>query len=213
MVTKVKIFVEGGGNNSELKAECRESFREFIKKAGMKGKMPRIVACGSRNSAYDKYRKEVLKGVEALLLVDSEQPVDDHCQSGAPQNWLPWVHLKKGSGDGWNKPRGESEENCHLMVECMECWVLADRKAIKSFFGKGLRESALPSDKNPPESIGKAVALAGLKKATRDCVLKGSYSKGKHSFELLAQIDTTKVIASCPWAARFFDILKQKMDR
>ena len=207
MVTKVKIFVEGGGNNSESKAECRESFREFINKAGMKGNMPRIVACGSRNSAYEKYLKEVSKGVEALLLVDSEQPVDDNCQCGVPNNWLLWDHLKKSSGDCWDKRRGESEENCHLMVECMECWILADRKTIKLFFGKGFRENALPSDKKPPESIGKAEALAGLKKATRDCVQKGSYSKGKHSFELLAQIDTAKVVASCPWVARFIDIL------
>lgn len=147
MVREVKLFVEGGGTGRKSQIACRESFRLFIKKAGFEGNMPRIVACGSRNIAFDRYRKAVLTGKEAFLLVDSEGSVDADCQLGEPINWLPWTHLKYGSGDGWNKPRGESEENCHLMVECMECWMLADRKTVRLFFGKGLRESALPSEK------------------------------------------------------------------
>lgn len=80
------------------------------------------------------------------------------------------------------------------------------------YFGKGFRETALPSDKKPPESVGKAEALAGLKMATRDCIQKGTYSKGKHSYELLAKIDVATVVASCPWAARFVDLLEKKMN-
>ena len=45
-------------------------------------------------------------------------------------------------------PEGDTEENCHLMVECMECWILVDRKTIAAFFGTGFRENALPSEKN-----------------------------------------------------------------
>ena len=65
--------------------------------------------------------------------------------------------------------------------------------------------------KKLPESVGKAEALAGLEKATRNCRTKGRYSKGEHSFELLAMIDSRKVVATCPWAARFIEMLEEKM--
>ena len=48
------------------------------------------------------------------------------------------------------------------MVECMECWFLANRITLKKYFGKKFMESALPSDKKPPESVGKGEALEGL---------------------------------------------------
>ena len=212
MVKGVKIFVEGGGDGREAGSACREGFRGFIMNTGKIGKMPRIVPCGSRNNAFEKYRLAVLKGEEAMLLVNGDRPVNEHCQSGAPGNWLPWVHLQHGSGDGWVMPEGDTEENCHLMVECMECWILVDRKSIAAFFGTGFRENALPSDKKPPESVGKVEALAGLENATRDCRTKGRYGKGEHSFELLSMIDSRKVIASCPWAARFVEMLGEKMN-
>lgn len=109
-MNEVKLLVEGGGDNAELKSKCRQGFGKFLVKAGMKGKMPRIVPCGSRNAAFERFRKELSKGNNAVLLVDSERPVDNACQSGKPGNWRPWVHLKQDSGDGWNKPRGESEK-------------------------------------------------------------------------------------------------------
>ncbi len=93
----------------------------------------------------------------------------------------------------------------------MECWFFADREAIKSFFGNGFRENALPSAAKPLEAIGKTAALAGLKKATRDCKTKGSYGKGDHSFKLLARIDPAKVTAASPWANRFVGFLNEKM--
>ena len=89
--------------------------------------------------------------------------------------------------------------------------VLRRQENSKKFFGKKFMEGALPSDKKPPESVGKAEALAGLEKATRGCVQKGFYSKGKHSFELLAAIDSSKVLAACPWASRFIELLGEKM--
>ena len=98
------------------------------------------------------------------------------------------------------------------MVECMECWFLADRKTLQKYFGKKFMESALPSDNKPPESVGKGEALEGLAKATRQCGKKGSYRKGKHSFELLGEIDSAMVIATCPWAARFVELLRERME-
>ena len=212
MVNEVRLYVEGGGDHKELRRQCRVGFGRFLAKAGMTGKMPSIVPCGSRNNAFAKYRKAVANGEDAILLVDSERPVDDACQSGAPGNWFPWTHLKYGTDDGWERPGNVPEEDCHLMVECMECWILVDRKTLKKYFGKMFMEGALPSDKKPPETVGKSEALEGLKKATRNCKTKGQYSKGEHSYELLAIIDSSKVVAACPWAARFIEVLKERME-
>ena len=68
------LFVEGGGVHRDTEAKCRKGFRDFIENAGMMGNMPRIVSCGSRNIAFEKYREAVLDGKEAVLLVDSVRP-------------------------------------------------------------------------------------------------------------------------------------------
>jgi len=74
----MKIYVEGGGNSRALRIECRRGFSSFLKKAGFDGKMPGIVACGARNSAYDHFCTAAEKGHEAILLVDSENSVSGH---------------------------------------------------------------------------------------------------------------------------------------
>ncbi|WP_156013419.1 hypothetical protein [Thioalkalivibrio sp. HK1] len=45
---KIKIYVEGGGDIKVLKTKCRKGFRNFFRKAGLDGRMPRVVACGGR---------------------------------------------------------------------------------------------------------------------------------------------------------------------
>ena len=83
----MKLYVEGGGDANLLKTACRKGFSEFLKKAGLAGKLPRIVACGSRRNAYDSFCTAVGRGERALLLVDSEEAVN----SAPPHQ--PWQHL------------------------------------------------------------------------------------------------------------------------
>jgi hypothetical protein len=53
----VKVYVEGGGDhNKTLDSECRRGFSEFFRKGGLAGRMPRVVACGGRQQAYDAFR-------------------------------------------------------------------------------------------------------------------------------------------------------------
>ena len=59
MVKGVKIFVEGGGDGREARSVCREGFRSFVMNTGKIRKLPRIVPCGSRNNAFQKYREAV----------------------------------------------------------------------------------------------------------------------------------------------------------
>ncbi len=53
----IKLYVEGGGDSKTLKTAYRKGFRIFIEKAGLEGRMPSIVACGRRESAYEDFAK------------------------------------------------------------------------------------------------------------------------------------------------------------
>lgn len=207
----MKLYVEGGGNGKDLRSECRRGFRTFLEKAGLKGKMPQIVASGSRRKAYEDFCLEIKHGKAAMLLVDSETPIDPAHQQGEPDNWLPWQHLKANPGDRWHKPRGAKDTDCYLMVQCMESWFLADREALRAFFGQNFNDNALPPSTKSLESIAKTEALEALKRASRSCLPKGQYDKGSHSFKLLAQIDPAKVTAASPWAKRLVKLFQKQM--
>jgi hypothetical protein len=205
------LFVEGGGNSNDLKTECRHGFSVFLEKAGLKGKMPRIVACGGREQAFDRFSTAIKNGESALLLVDSETAVAADCQQGDSGTWKPWTHLKNRQGDNWEKPDNAVDDDCHLMVQCMESWFIADRETLKAFFGKGFNENMLPSVQKSVELIDKVQVYNSLADATKNCETKKSYGKGEHSFKILAQIDPAKVTAASPWAERFVRTAKVKM--
>ena len=63
------------------------------------------------------------------------------------------------------------------------------------------------------EGVAKVSVYAALQQATRNGKTKAPYGKGEHSFKLLARIDPAEVIAASPWARRFVETLKGKMDR
>ncbi|MDR3298638.1 MAG: DUF4276 family protein [Candidatus Accumulibacter sp.] len=207
----VKLYVEGGGDTAELKAACREGFTAFISQAGIKNR-PRVVACGSRRNTYESFCTAIENGEEAILLVDSEDVVNTQHQHGLSDTWQPWAHLKVRIGDEWDKPAGVAETRCHLMVQVMESWFLADQNALKAFFGQGFRENALPAANNPIEGISKQQVYDALAQATEDCKTKATYGKAAHSFKLLAKVDPAKVTQASPWAKRFVDELRKKMD-
>ncbi|KIX33649.1 hypothetical protein SY87_33350 [Burkholderia pseudomallei] len=206
----VKLYVEGGGDTAALKTACREGFTTFITKAGL-GKRPRIVACGSRRDAFDSFCTAIASGEEAFLLVDSEEAVNEQHQQGQPNTWQPWAHLKARQGDGWDKPKGTVDTDCHLMVQIMESWFLADRDTLKAFFGQGFKDNALPAANNAIEGVAKQQVYHALAQATNNCKTKATYGKGEHSFKLLTMIDPAKIIQASPWANRFVDELRKKM--
>jgi hypothetical protein len=75
----VKVYVEGGGDhNKALQTRCRRGFSEFLRKSGLVGRMPRIVACGWRRQAYQSFRTEFREKIGRLwspgLRVTSEVP-------------------------------------------------------------------------------------------------------------------------------------------
>jgi Domain of unknown function (DUF4276) len=198
---KVKVYVEGGGDREDLRTACRRGFTEFFKKAGLESQLPQIIACGGRTRAYDHFQTAVQQNdprVFPLLLADSEGPVNDP----------PWRHLKLRVDDNWDRPEGARDDQVHLMVQCMESWLLADRECLAEYFGQGFSEKSLPAKQRDIEAIGKGEILASLAEATRKCKTKAPYKKGKHSFVLLARIDPGKVLEKSPHAKRLLDALK-----
>ena len=193
----VRIYVEGGGDRAEQKNKLRRGFQAFFKKAGLAKNMPEVIACGSRAKAYDRFNDTAnSKKYRALLLVDAEERVV------APQAWQ---HLK--DRDNWDRPIAATEDQCHLMVQVMESWFLADQDALESYFGQGFRKSALPQ--NPKiEVVPKLDVETGLKQATRD-TKKGRYRKGNHSADLLGKIDPAEVQQKSPYARRFLHVLRR----
>ena len=91
------------------------------------------------------------------------------------------------------------------MVQVMETWFLADRGALRAYFGAGFRENAIrgwPALENVP----KETVFEALDRASASCGRR--YAKGRVSFELLARIDPARVEAACPHARVFLDRLR-----
>ena len=203
MVT-IKLYVEGGGDSNDLRTRCRRGFAELLRKVGLEGRMPRIVACGSRGNAYQDFRTAISQaGADEfpVLLVDSEAPVGEVSNS--------WDHLR--TKDGWDRPAHAAEEHAHLMVQCMEAWFLSDKDCLAVFYGQGFYANALPQ-RSDIENLPKADVFDALRNATRHTRTKGEYRKGTHSFDLLARIDPERVRGASPHADRFFATLIRKAD-
>ena len=195
----VRVYVEGGGDTACLRRQCRKGFSTFFGKAGLKGRMPKIIAGGGRQKTFDDFRtacEGAGKEDFIVLLVDGEDPV----KSGNGS----WAHLE--NRDGWDKPGNVTDDNAHLMVQCMEAWFLADKDTLDEFFGDKFNLNALPAGPEV-EDIAKADILNGLEKATRHCDRKGRYRKGRHSFEILARIDPARVTKASPHARSLIGIL------
>lgn len=189
----------GGDNNKALQTRCRQGFSEFVRKAGLGGRMPRIVACGGRQQAFESFRiaHELYGSVNpAVLLVDSESTVRS---PGA------WAHVR--SQADWRRPVGAEDDQLHLMVQAMEAWFHADHMELHAFYGQYFRADAL-SRRTPVEEIPVGELLAGLREATANCQ-KGKYSKGEHSFQILGRIDPLKVSEASPSCARFLGALQR----
>lgn len=149
-MVSVKLYVEGGGGSKTLKTACRKGFQRFIEKAGLQGRMPRVVACGSRRNAYESFKTaHAGQDTTVLLLVDAEGPVTAES---------PWQHLE--IHDNWDRPDHATDDQCHLMVQIMESWFLADPQTLKTFYGQGYRPDALPSDQHVERIAKRDVSTA-----------------------------------------------------
>lgn len=211
---RVVIFFEGGGTG-RIDREVRQAFKRFLDRAGFRGGMPAVVPCGSRTAALKSFVTELTRpgsDVWPILLVDSEAPVlPEHREK-------PWDHLATVVAGGSDRskqlkrPDGARDDHAYLMVQCMESWFLADPEWLARYFGQQFHGGALPAG-NDVELIDVARVMDGLKSATRHCQKDKRYSektKGRHSFEILAGLDPSKVKRASAHARRLFETLQVK---
>ena len=190
---RTKVYVEGGGRKV-LDRECRAAFRRFFDKAGIASANIAVEARGPRGEAYTAFRSDSDHSLRKILLVDAEGPVTAKTA---------WGHLQQS--DGWSRPKGATDDQCHLMVQVMESWFLADKDALQAYFGQGFRRQALPANPNV-EKIPKQDVERGLERAS-DGTGKGRYRKGADSFGILASLDPAKVRKGSCYAERFVQAL------
>lgn len=184
-MSDTRLYVEGGGPSKEMQIRCRAGFRSLIEKMNLGRRLPRIVACGGRQQAFDHFvtATDASNGAYVALLVDSEDTVEDLER--------PWEHLRQRVGDGWIPPDGTTDDQVLLMVTCMETWLLADPEAIRAICGPGMIDKHLPTfeleNRDRKEQVfDKLIA------ATKHC--KKTYDKGDLSFAILARVNPMKLI-------------------
>lgn len=197
----IAIYMEGGGKGHSTKAALRQGMDEFLqplkKEARNKKLHWKLVCCGPRNEAFQRFQAAVNNGDVAVhvLLVDAEGPV----------NQLPRLHLQ--DRDEWDLSF-TSENTVHLMVQAMETWIVADPAALKSYYGnKDFKAKGLPKARDL-ETVPKADVERSLREATTG-TQKGCYQKIKHASDLLKQIDVERVKDRCRHCRQLFDKLRQ----
>jgi hypothetical protein len=199
MVREVRIYVEGGGSNERARTKLRRGLNRFLGSLCELARVKRIrwqvIPCGPRNLAFESYREALRIHAAAfnVLLVDSEAPVAKSS----------WKHLE--GRDGWEIP-DSSEEQCHLMVHCMESWLLADPAALAEFYGQGFRLKALPRTTDV-EAVTKEKVAASLAHATKE-TQKGRYHKIRHGPDLLGRLDPDRVRQRAKHCERLFVTLE-----
>lgn len=200
MTNHKTVFVEGGGDSKLLKSCCREAVTKLLIKCGFSGRLPRIVACGPRNTAFESFQTKFdqRSGDYSALLIDSEDIVDDIEQT--------WNHLKKR--DNWTRPDGATDNQVFLMTTCMETWVLADRPGLERYYGARLQKSALPSIVKL-ESKSREDMLTAIEQATKTC--DNAYTKNGRSFQALSNVDPVELRQVLPAFARMVRILDEKL--
>ena len=200
VVREIRIYVEGGGDGKDQKSQIRKGFSEFFYKAV--GKRIKIIACGNRVKTFRDFQLALKTHPRAfnLLLVDSEGPV----------NSTPWQHLHNRTADKWRQPQNATNEHCHLMVQMMEAWFIADLEAIKRFYGQGFNVSPIPKNTNV-EDIPKETLISAFQIATKNTI-RGQYGKIKHGSKILEQLDADKVRTAAPHCNRLLTTLTEEMN-
>jgi hypothetical protein len=196
----VRIYVEGGGDNPDTIKRCKEGFAKYCGKLAPPNKRPRIVACGGRQQAFDRFNTAIqnsLPGEICALLVDAEGQVT----AGTPIE-----HLR--TRDNWNFPPLRNHQ-VFLMVQAMEAWFLADREVLATFYDGGFVANSLPGSPVKIEAVPKNDLEPKLKHASKQSKTKGEYHKTKHGFDLLGNIDPSKVEKASPHAASFHKFLRE----
>ena len=196
---EIAIYVEGGGDMTHQKAELRQGIdallREVKSQARAKRLRWKLVCAGGRRSAYDAFINALRMKPEAInvLVVDSESSIV--AETGDPIRDARERVAHLTTRDGWDLAAASSER-IHLMVQCMEAWIVADSDALAAYYGQGFARNVLPVRPNL-EDEPKRDVYDKLARATSK-TQKGEYGKIHHASQLLQRIDAAQVAMRCP---------------
>ena len=152
----------------------------------------------------------------SALLVDSEAAIAAVPTVKLQDALIRVAHLRqrqststRGQGDGW-AISDILGERVHLMIQCMEAWIVADPEALEEFYKQNFKKEKLPKRANLEEE-SKADVYAKLEKATEG-TQKGKYGKIKHASKLLGKVSPDKIANRCPRFAIFREWLNQSIE-
>ncbi|MEK7875949.1 MAG: DUF4276 family protein [Pseudomonadota bacterium] len=206
--------MEGGGDMTHQKAELRQGLDHLLGEVKSKARAKRfgwkLVCAGGRQKAYDAFINALRTNEDAInvLLVDSESPIAAETGDSARDARERVAHL--AARDGWDLEAAPAER-IHLMVQCMEAWIVADPEALAHFYGQRFARRSLPARKNLEEDPAPDI-YDKLARATRN-TQKGEYGKIRHASHLLQRIDATKVAQHCRRFATFTRWLSESIER
>lgn len=219
MVREIRIFFEGGGDRSDDKRRLKEGLHGFLREPIAIARQKRIhfnlIPCGTRRKAYENFLTALSTHPRAfsVLLVDSEGPVpvtNPNSSNHEVKYQVTWQYLRERSADSWSQLTKAHKKNCHLMVQTMEAWLLADIDGLQRFYGQGFAASSIPKTQDI-EGIDKLTVERALKAATR-ATTKGEYHKIDHASKLLKEfILPKKVCDASSHCNHLFKVLMEQM--
>jgi hypothetical protein len=183
-VSEVRIYFEG---DDQLRPGFHRFFSRVLDVQSRRHRIQFVALNGDPVGGYDIAVRRHPNAVNILIL-DSEQPLD-------------------GTGDREKQLTAYSAGRIFWMIELMEAWFLADREALRSYYGNQFRDAALPG--NPDvEAISKNDVREGLRTATRN-TSKGAYHKTKHAPKILERLAAESVRRNSRQCNRLFSVLSQ----
>lgn len=189
----VILYIEGGapGTKKETTEALRRGFAAFFAKC--LARQPKIIMSGNTNktlkafaSACRKYHDDPATIV--LCLVDADAPVTTDVLT----------HLR--TQHHWAAPAPITDAQCHLMVQCMESWFLADPAALARVY-RGARYTPTTTI----EAVGDPVAE--LQRATARKYKKPQADK------LLARLSPATVRQQSPYCERLLTHLESHLQQ
>ncbi len=191
MVTEIRIYFEG---DSSLKPGFHRFFKDLLDTARNKKIRLSLIATGAKPIQDFKIAVRSHPDAWNIVLLDSDRPDDSRLfeECAAPH--------------GIEEARRDS---VFWMVQVMETWFIADREALRRYYGKDFQDSAISLNQRV-EQIAKSEIYSGLKRATQRTT-KGAYHKTHHAPELLAIIDANKVREVAPQCERFFSTVLARL--
>ena len=200
MVTRVNLHFEG---DDDLRPGFRNLLDRHIERARRQRIRFNLIAGGPRYETVKDFLDSCRHNPSALnvLLIDSESSVSDVSQSirtlSRHSVWDSDVHCE--------------DSQVNFMVQAMEAWFVADRRALESHFGNRFNANALPSPQSA-EAIDPDALVAAIQSGlpSRRGRRRPRCRKTADGVELLGLLDHSTVGRYCPNFKRLMDFLDRQ---